>query len=81
MEIKRRKTQQSQKVGDNVLVRDHTSKAFQPKYKYFCIIGLLEKNQVKTRPHPLNNSEDRQDRETILFKGLKVEDQDTRSIR
>ena len=33
------------KVGDNVLVRDHTSKAFQPKYKDFCIIGLLGKNQ------------------------------------
>ena len=28
-------------VGDNVLVRDHTSKAFQPKYKDFCIVGLL----------------------------------------
>ena len=28
------------KIGDNVLVRDHTSKAFQPKYKDYCIIGL-----------------------------------------
>ena len=37
------------KVGDNVLVRDHTSKAFQPKYKDFCIIGLLEKNQVEVK--------------------------------
>ena len=35
------------KMGDNVLVRDHTSKAFQPKYKDFCIIGLLGKNQVE----------------------------------
>ena len=26
-------------------MRDHTSKAFQPKYKDFCIIGLLGKNQ------------------------------------
>ena len=34
------------KVGDNVLVRDHTSKTFQPKYKDFCIVGLLGKNQV-----------------------------------
>ena len=34
------------KVGDNVLVRDHTSKAFQPKYKDFSIVGLLRKNQV-----------------------------------
>ena len=37
------------KVGDNVLVRDHISKAFQPKYKDFCIIGLLGKNQVKIK--------------------------------
>ena len=34
----------SLKVGDNVLVRDHTSKVFQPKYKDFCIVGLLGKN-------------------------------------
>ena len=33
------------KIGDNVLVRDHTSKTFQPKYKDFCIIGFLGKNQ------------------------------------
>ena len=25
------------KIRDNVLVRDHTSKVFQPKYKDFCI--------------------------------------------
>ena len=37
------------KVGDNILVRDHTSKAFQPKYKDFCIIGLLGKNQVEIK--------------------------------
>ena len=35
--------------GDNVLVRDHTSKAFQPKYKDFCIEGLLGKNQVEIK--------------------------------
>ena len=34
------------KIGDNILIRDHTSKAFQPKYKDFCIVGLLGKNQV-----------------------------------
>ena len=33
------------KVGDNMLIRDHTSKAFQPKYKDFCIVGPLGKNQ------------------------------------
>ena len=37
------------KIGDSVLVRDHTSKAFQPKYKDFYIIGLLGKNQVKVK--------------------------------
>ena len=35
------------KIGDNILVRDHTSKTFQPKYKDFCIVGLLGKNRVK----------------------------------
>ena len=37
------------KIGDNVLVRDHTSKTFQPKYKDFCIVGLLGKNQVEIK--------------------------------
>ena len=37
------------KVGDNVLFRDHISKAFQPKYRDFCIIGLLGKNQVEIK--------------------------------
>ena len=37
------------KIGDNILVRDHTSKAFQPKYKDFCIIGLLGKNQIEIK--------------------------------
>ena len=37
------------KIGDNLLVRDHTSKAFQPKYKDLCIVGLLGKNQVEVK--------------------------------
>ena len=37
------------KVGHNVLVRDHTSKAFPPKYKDFCVVGLLGKNQVEIK--------------------------------
>ena len=37
------------RVGDNVLIRDHTSKAFQPKYKDFCIIELLGKNQIEIK--------------------------------
>ena len=37
------------KIGDNMLVRDHISKAFQPKYKDFCIVGLLGKNQVEIK--------------------------------
>ena len=49
---KKHKTQKEPeklKIGDNVLVRDHTSKAFQPKYKDFCIVGLLGKNQVEIK--------------------------------
>ena len=37
------------RVGDNVLVRGHTSEAFQPKYKDFCIVGLLGKNQIEIK--------------------------------
>ena len=37
------------KIGDNVLIRDHTSKVFQPKYKDFCIVRLLGKNQVEIK--------------------------------
>ena len=37
------------KIGDNIFIRDHTSKAFQPKYKDFCIVGLLGKNQVEIK--------------------------------
>ena len=37
------------RVGDSVLIRDHTSKAFQPKYKDFCIVGLLGKNQIEIK--------------------------------
>ena len=37
------------KIGDNVLISDHTSKAFKPKYKDFCIIGLLGKNQIEIK--------------------------------
>ena len=37
------------RIGNNVLIRDHTSKAFQPKYKDFCIVGLLGKNQIEIK--------------------------------
>ena len=37
------------KIGDNVLIRDHTSKVLQPKYRDFCIVGLLGKNQVEIK--------------------------------
>ena len=37
------------KIGDNVLIRDDTSKALQPKYKDFCIVGLLGKNQIEIK--------------------------------
>ena len=37
------------RIGDNILIRDHTSKTFQPKYKDFCIVGLLGKNQIEIK--------------------------------
>ena len=43
------KEPEKQKIGDNVLVRDHTSKVFQPKYKDFGIVGLLGKNQIEIK--------------------------------
>ena len=39
------KTYPISNIGDNILVRDHTSKAFQPKYKDFYIVGLLGKTR------------------------------------
>ena len=38
------------KIGDNILIRDHTSKAFQPKYKDFCIVGLLHSRTFGKEP-------------------------------
>ena len=43
-ERKSPKNPEQLKIGDNVLIRDHTSKAFQPKYKDF-----LGKNQVEIK--------------------------------
>ena len=37
-------------------MRDHTPKAFQPKYKDFCIIGLLGKNQVKVKDNHVHTT-------------------------
>ena len=41
----------------------------------------LQRNQAKTTSPSLNNSQDRQDSRTILFKRSKVEDQHTRRIQ
>ena len=32
-----------------MLIRDHTSKAFQPNYKDFCIVGFLGKKQIEIK--------------------------------
>ena len=37
------------RIGDNILLRDQTSKVFQLKYKDFCIIGFVGKNQVQVK--------------------------------
>ena len=47
--VKTPKEPEKLKIGDNVLIRDRTSKAFQPKYKDFCIVGLLGKNQAEIK--------------------------------
>ena len=47
--VQNQRNQSVLRVGDNVLVRDHTSKAFQPKYKDFCIVELLGKNQIEIK--------------------------------
>ena len=43
------KEREKLKIGDNILVRDHTSKAFQPKYKDFCIVGLLGRTKWRSK--------------------------------
>ena len=47
--VKTMKETEKLKIGDNVFMRDHTFEAFQPKYKDFCIIGLLGKNQIEIK--------------------------------
>ena len=47
--VKTSKEPEKLKIGDKVLIRDHTSKVFQPKYKDFCIIELLGKKQVEIK--------------------------------
>ena len=42
--------------GDNVLVRDNTSKSFQPKYKDCCVTGLVGKNQVEVKDNHGNTT-------------------------
>ena len=34
------------KPGKNVLVRDHDSKVFKPKYLDYCVVKMVGKNQV-----------------------------------
>ena len=60
------------RIGENILVRDHTSKAFQPKYKDFCVVGLLGKNQAEIRQSwsrnqstPQRHQENTHDRESL----------------
>ena len=61
------------KIGHNILVRDHMSKAFQPKYKDFCIIGLLGKNQVEVKDnHGHPNKVHHREKDTHDGKNLSV---------
>ena len=34
------------RIGTNVLVKDHTAKAFQPKFKDYCVVDILGSGRV-----------------------------------
>ena len=34
------------RIGTNVLVKDHTAKAFQPKYKDYCVVDILGTGRI-----------------------------------
>ena len=52
------------RVGDNVLVRDHISKAFQPKYKDFCIKGNQRQPWTYNKTALKGREKDTKDRES-----------------
>ena len=61
------------RIGDNILVRDHTSKAFQPKYKDFCVVGHFGKepdrdqrqSRSRNQSTPQRHQENTHDRESL----------------
>ena len=56
--------------GGNILVRDHDSKVFEPKYEDYCLVKMAGKNQVIVK--------DNQGHETKVHRrDLKVIDSDT----
>ena len=57
--------------GKNVLVRDHNSKVFKPKYLEYCVVKMAGKNQVIVK--------DNHGHETKVHRrNLKVIDSDTK---
>ena len=67
------KVSEQLKIGDSVLVRDHTSKAFQPKYKDFCITGLLGKNQVEIKDNHSHTT-------NVYHRDVKKDSNDRKSV-
>ena len=59
--------------GKNVLMRDHTSKVFKPKYLDYCVVKMAGKNQVIVK--------DNHGHETKVHRrDLKVVDSDTNIV-
>ena len=57
--------------GKNVLVRDHDSKVFKPKYLDYCVVKVAGKNQVIMKDNPGHETK-------VHRRDLKVIDSDTK---
>ena len=57
--------------GKNVLVRDHDSKVFKPKYLDYCVVKMAGKNQVIVKDNHSHETK-------VHRRDLKVIDSDTK---
>ena len=57
--------------GKNILVRDHDSKVFKPKYLDYCVVKMAEKNQVIVKDNHSHETK-------VHRRDLKVIDSDTK---
>ena len=59
--------------GENVLVRDHDSKVFKPKYLDYCVVKMVGKNQVIVKDNHSHETK-------VHRRDLKVIDSDTKVV-